>query len=78
MGGLLQGPGIGYIATPMHPLAYFSDAGSNILNDIVCGGLLGLVVLLGVSWLILEGRYGANAHFILARNATISVFVNLL
>ena len=60
------------------PLAYFSEAGSNILNDIVCGGLLGLVVLLGVSWLILEGSYGANAHFILARNATISVFVNLL
>ena len=78
MGGLLQGPGIGYIATQMLPPAYFSDAGSSILNDIVCGGLLELVVLLGVSSLILESRYGAHAHFTLARNATISVYVNLL
>ena len=54
MGGLLQGPGIGYIATPMLPPCLFSGAGSDILDDIVCGGLLGLVVLLGVSLLILE------------------------
>jgi len=78
LGGLLQGPGIGYIATQMLPPAYFSDAGSDILNDKVCDGLLELVVLLRVSSLILESRYGAHAHFTLARNATISVFVNLL